>query len=717
MGNWRGRLASKIVTAVRQHLEVDLLTDLEGLDAIDVRAVTRLYQVLDRPPVYSTALDHIVQAVDQHYSRTTPKPLVRRLLASLLDEVGGHYERLGREEQAAHCNRIAAGLAPDGPDRTILHLLSAIHGEHQLHTLGSHTVDAVLRALLHEVGRSGRKIRRARILAAVAYAAHSTGNFERLRTTVEPLAATADTPGYRALATFYRSRILLVGGRADEGLAMEREFSRAAAGVGRRDRAHDMVALAVDSLTPDNSAMEQASQAARRGDHVGASGWYGQCAEETPAGPFRAAMRLYAEAARVHGGLLPSPTAVRQCLSRLCADNVFAARTMADVEVVLASLLIRTVDLHEAGHDPQVVAEVADFLGEFRGGTAVGNPQDSGAYDNDARADMTLVDFLARTRAPVTTAAIAAELPAHHVVWVNVTGEEIGEHSLTVVTLRPSDPVPLVRRTRLSTADGKALAQCLDEDSEEAPAESVRRVSDLFFADVGPEAAGSRVLVVPDSATWAMPWNELAPQGAAELTISMSAAAVLRSRPARPAVVPRVIGIFDEVGLEKSRSEVEALARLDAQGHIRFTQVHSFTELQDALQAAPYDILTISVHGTNNDGFEYRMLLPDGPSSPSALLRLGLPEVVALACCYSAKPTERADTTAAALSCLVAGASQVIGGLWAIDDELAARLMADTYDLHLRRGVPLAQALRQAHLALPPDLRPLAAGLALIGRG
>ncbi|MFB7172821.1 CHAT domain-containing protein [Streptomyces sp. NPDC056254] len=717
MGSLRSRLKSMVVTAVRRNLEVDLVSDLKGVDATDVRAVTRLYQVLDRRPVYSTGLDHIVQTVDEHYSRASPKPLTRRLLASLLDETGGHFEELGRTHEAAQCRRIAAELAPDGPDRTILYLLSAISSEQRLYALGSLTVDAVLRALLHEVGRSGPRIRRAGILGAVAHAAHSTANAERLRTTVGALEAAADTPGYRALAVYYRSRVLIADGRIDEGLAAEREFSRLAAGIGRNDRARDMVAPALASVAPHDSPMAHASEAALRGDHVGASGWYGQSAGELPPGPARASMRLFAEAARVQGGLLPSPAALRQSLARLCADDVFAARTVTDVELLLTGLLMTAVDLHEAGHEPQIVAEAADLLGEFRGGTAVGRPQDSDAYDTDARADMTLVDFLARTTAPVTPAEITRELPAHHVVWVHFTGAGVGEHYLTVVTLRPSHPVPLVRRTHVSAADGKALALCMDEDSEDAPEEAVRRVRDLFFADIRPDSAGARILVVPDSGTWAMPWNELAPHGTTELAISMSAGAALRSRPAPAAAVPRVIGIFDEAELEGSRLEADALQRLHTQGHIRFTRVHTLAELRQALEAAPYDILTISVHGTQSDGFEYRMLLPDGPSSPAALLRLGLPPVVVLGCCWSAKSTERADTTAAALSCLVAGASQVVGGLWAIDDELAGNLLADTYDRHLRRGVPLPQALRQAHLALPPDRRPGAAGLAFIGRG
>ncbi|MFH8469499.1 CHAT domain-containing protein [Streptomyces sp. NPDC017991] len=693
------------------------MTDLEDVDAIDVRAVTRLYQVLDRRPVYSAGLDHIVQAVDQHYARASPKPLTRRLLASLLDETGGHFEEIGRVQEAAQCRRIATELAPDGPDRSILYLLSAISSEQQLYVLGSLTVDAVLRALLYEVDRSGRRTRRVRILSAIAYAAHSTSNIERLRATVEALAPVANTPGYQALVTFYRSRLLIADGRIDEGLAAEQEFSRVATKVDPGDRAHQMVASALASVTPHDSAMAHASEAALRGDYVEASGWYEQSAEELPPSPFRSAMRLYAEAARVQGELLPSPTALRACLSRLCADNVFAARTVTNVELLLTGLLMRAVDLHEAGHDAEIVAEIADFIGEFRGGTAVGRPQDSGAYDTDARADMTLVDFLAQTTTPVTLVEIAQGIPGHHVVWVNYTGAGVGEHYLTVVTLRPSHPLPLVRRTHVSETEGKALAQCLDEDSENAPVEAVQRVSDLFFADVNPDAADARILVVPDSVTWAMPWNELAPCGVADLTISMSAGAVLRSRPAQVFVVPRVIGIFDEIELKGSRLEAQALEQLNAQGHIRFTRVHSLAELRNALETASYDILTVSVHGTESDGFEYRMLLPDGPSSPAALLRLGLPPVVVLGCCWSAKPTERADTTAAALSCLVAGASQIVGGLWAVDDELAGRLLADTYDRHLRRGVPLSQALRQAHLALPMDLRPGAAGLAFIGRG
>ncbi|WP_338898256.1 CHAT domain-containing protein [Streptomyces sp. TG1A-60] len=589
-----------------------------------------------------------------------------------------------------------------------------------MHLLKPLTVDAVLRALLYEISRSSRRIRRARILSSIAYAAHTTGNIERLRTAIEGLAKTADSPGYRALTTYYRSRLLIATGRIDEGLAAEAEFRLEAAEVTKKDRAHEHVILLRAAFTESSSAMARASEAALRGDDVEAAGWYGQSAEELPFSPLRSAMRAFSEVARVNGGLLPSSAALRASLSRLCADNVFAARSVIDVELVLTGLLMRAVDLYEAaqdsGRDAALVAEVADFLGEFRGGTAVGRPQRRDAYGNDALADLTLVGFLSHTTEPVTPTDLAENFPEHHVVWVNVTGAEVGEHFLTVVTLRPANPVPCVRRTRLSAADGKALAQCLDEESEEAPAEAVRRVSGMFFRDVDPDAVTTRVVVVPDSVTWSMPWNELAPRSARDLVITMSMGAALRARPAPEVVLPRVIGLFDEKELKGSRLEARALEGLSARGCIRFTRVHSLAELRNALDTASYDILTVSVHGTQGDGFEYRMLLPDGPSSPAALLQLGLPPVVILGCCWSAKSTERSDTAAAALSCLVAGASQVVGGLWAIDDELAGELLSGTYDRHLRQGMPLPQALREAHLALPHDRRPGAAGLAFMGR-
>ncbi|MEV4679961.1 CHAT domain-containing protein [Streptomyces kurssanovii] len=724
MSSWRQRVESRIVSAVQQRLGVELVKDLGKVDDQDVQAIARLYRILDRKPVYAAALNHIVSAVEQHYAGPSLKPLTGCLVSSLLHETGRAFQARGFAEEARECDRLAAAVAPGGPDQVILHLLSAISSQQELYLLTPLTVDAVLRALLHETSRSGRRIRRAGILVGVAYAAHTTANIERLGDAVEALSHVATTSGAAALATYYRSRHLIATGDMEAGLAAETQFRHQAAAITARDKDYKQVDLIRSTFRNTSSAMARADAAVRAEDYVQAAQWYERSAEELPAGPMRAAMCVLAEAARVTGDLLPSVDAVRAALSRLRAGDAFAARSTLDVEMVLTGILMRTVDLYEAadqtpGQTPQaeatLVAEVADLLGDVRGGAVVGHPKQRDAYRSDALADLTLLKLLSRTPQPVAPSAIAERLPDHHVVWVVFSGARVGEHVLTIVTLRPSGPYPLVRRISVSMADGRALAQCSDEESEDAPEEALLHVRSLVFADLDPAVSAPRILLVPDTATWSMPWSELAPPQASDVALTRSAGATLRSRPATRVDRPRVIGIFDEQGLQGSRQEAQALEELAEQGHIRFTRVHSLPELDNALANASYDLLTISVHGTADDGVEYRMLLPDKPSSPAALLHLALPPTVVLGCCWSAKSTDTPDTTAAALSCLAAGASQVIGGLWAIDDELAGELLTRTYDGHLRHGMPLAQAFRTAHLALPRDDRPAAAGLAFIG--
>ncbi|MEV3972837.1 CHAT domain-containing protein [Streptomyces sp. NPDC050698] len=720
MGSWRRRLEARVVSAVQRHLGTELVTNLDDADDRDVRAVARLYQVLDREPVYVAALRHIVSTLDQHYARPTLKPLTACLISSLLRETGQAFRSRRYTEEAQECDRLAAALAPGGPNRVVFQLLSAVSQEQRLHLLTPLTVDAILRALLYATSQTSGRVRRAGILISVAHAAHTTGNIDRLGGAAEALTRAATSAGATAVAAYYRSRHLIATGQLEEGFVAEAEFRRKAVEVPTWDKDHAHVAMLQATFENTSSATARAAEATRAGDFAQAAVWYGRSAEEMPAGPFRSTMRVLSEAARVRGDLLSSAESVRASVARLCADDAFAARSMVDVELLLSGLLQRTVDLYEAAGgtraaEAMLAAETADLLGEVRGGAAVGHPKQKDAYRNDALADLTLLRLLSHTPRPVAPAAIAQRFPEYHVIWINLTGTTVDGHLLTIVTLRPHQPIPLVRRTPVSKADGKALAQCLDEESEDAPPEAVERIRGLFFADLDPAVPTPRILVVPDAVTWAMPWNELAPPSALEVALTRSAGAAIRSRPVSRGSRPRVVGIFDEQGLLGSRLEAQALEELSRQGHIHFTRVSSLAELESALAASSYDVLTISVHGTADDGFEYRLLLPSGPSSPAALLHLALPPTVVLGCCWSAKSTDRPDTTAAALSCLAAGASQVIGGLWAIDDELAGQLLTQTYDGYLRRGLSLSRALRVAHLALPREDRPAAAGLAFIG--
>src|SRR6266508_1536226 len=139
---------------------------------------------------------------------------------------------------------------------------------------------------------------------------------------------------------------------------------------------------------------------------------------------------------------------------------------------------------------------------------------------------------------------------------------------------------------------------------------------------------------------------------------------------------------FDDA-LPGARIEAAKLHELRTLGTIKFVQATSLAQLDEALHSATFDLLTVAVHGASGDGFEYRFLLPDGPSSPSALLRMPLPPTVVLGSCWSAASAVHQDTVAAALACLATGASRVIGGLWAIDDSVAGKLLARTYESHI----------------------------------
>jgi CHAT domain-containing protein len=71
--------------------------------------------------------------------------------------------------------------------------------------------------------------------------------------------------------------------------------------------------------------------------------------------------------------------------------------------------------------------------------------------------------------------------------------------------------------------------------------------------------------------------------------------------------------------------------------------------------------------------------------------------LVVLGACESALADDARDDEAIGLvrSFLIAGASRVLGGLWAIDDAATARWMG-AFHGELARGLPPAQALAQA---------------------
>ncbi|MFG2369900.1 CHAT domain-containing protein [Streptomyces sp. NPDC048504] len=701
---------------------------LREVDSEDVRAISRMYQILDRKPLYASSLEHVISSVIEHYSQSTYSSLTRSLLSALTHETALRFDEIGRPEQANECRNMAEKWAVGDSDQVITWLRFSISDSSKLHELKPLTVDAIIRALLFEVDRSSPRLNRPLVLSEVAHAAFVTGNSLRLKTATDKLANAANSPGFQALIKYYESRILVAVGKLKESEPLVVEFEEMAAGIAKSDPAYghtdflrrhlkERSTITQDYTADESSAMGRAAVAMQRGDWQQAVEFNEQAAAELPLGALRSSMHGLAETARLMGGMLETSSAVNASLDRMALNNLFAARSLLPLENLLVHLFAQAVNIYESGDASAPVARVSDLLGEFRGGAGVGRGHGKSGYRSDALADLTLVDFLSHTTQAVTLSEVSDAFPEHHVVWVNFAEMQSGGHVIVTTTLRPGSPVPLVRRTPLSQSDGKALAQCLDEESEEAPPEAVARVRQMFFSDLGQASTqGARVLVVPDAPTWCMPWNELAPPSVEEIALSVSIAAAMRIPPPSSVDVPRLIGIFDEVDLHGSRKEVKALEDLAAAGYIHFTRAYSIDELRNKLESSRYDVLTVSVHGTTGNGIEYRMLLPDGPSSPAGLLQLQLPPTVVLGCCWSAKSSEQPDTTAAVLACLVAGASRVVGGLWAIDDEIAGDLLARMYEMHFLFRKPLAQALRSAHLTLDPEVRPGAAGLIVVGR-
>jgi CHAT domain-containing protein len=203
-------------------------------------------------------------------------------------------------------------------------------------------------------------------------------------------------------------------------------------------------------------------------------------------------------------------------------------------------------------------------------------------------------------------------------------------------------------------------------------------------------------MIIPDRRLWCLPWEAVTPAEVRAVTIAPSASATARLARFSHARVPVVAGVFDP-RLKGAEAELSALEKLQAQNKIILRRARSLAELRSVLVGGGIDLLTIAAHGTSHDGFEYRLLFPDSPTSPAGLLNLRVPPNVVLGCCWSARLGEKADSIATALSCLAAGASTVVGALWDVDDAIAGEILASAYP-DFASGMNLSAAVRVAYL-------------------
>lgn len=715
-----GWLSAKLVA------QAGLMTidELDEADVADLKVVARLFEVVAREPVFTDALLHAEETLAEHISdRPALSVLFRTIAASLLTQVANEFDQAGYDEDADRTRRLAAQLKPATPDKCVFYLLSACSNV-KIHLLPQRVPDAVIRAILVELDTLSPRVDRANVLTAAANATFSTGNMRLLRRVLDKFSDVPLSTGYLAIRSIYEGQLTRAEGRKEEF-----EASIAAAGdlvsrMAGNDPAHAAVerlwrlekanlALRNSGSYADTAVADHAAAAMHRGDWDAAVTGYEELIRGPASDHHRAAFRVFAEGARLLAGQLDDARSLMECAERLATDNIARARSMTETDALLVHLLGKAFAVEQTEPGTSAAVCIADLIGEFRTGVAIDHREHRSVASTTAAADLALVDFLTKAPSLTTMSDLVEMVPDTPVIWINLV-ESDEDAGAMVCTALPKSKVARTRRVRLADS-GSAVFEMVGRSSEHLAAHDLEALSRELFADIPAHGPMSdRVLVVPDNHAWQLPWQRLAPSQVAELAVVPSVAAAGRMRPPSFSAHPRVIGVFDET-LAGAVMELTKLSDLADRGLIDFHRVHSLGELAQRLDEDRFDMLTIAVHGSSGDGFEYQLMLPDGTRSPAALLSMRLPHAVVLGCCWSARAPLSRDTATAAVGCLVAGASTVIGGMWDVDDRTAGTLLADTYERSFT-GTPLPTAFRNAFTALTPDLQVQAAGLNLFGR-
>ena len=128
-------------------------------------------------------------------------------------------------------------------------------------------------------------------------------------------------------------------------------------------------------------------------------------------------------------------------------------------------------------------------------------------------------------------------------------------------------------------------------------------------------------------------------------------------------------------------------------------------------------VVDIAAHAVTFAGDPTRSFLALAPSSRSsgalylhevAGMTLPATQMVVLAGCRTSAPNGKNDISSFALAFMSAGARNVVGSLWEVDDA-ATRVFSTAFHQRLRSGVPTSAALREVQLAMlrssVPELR------------
>ncbi len=241
--------------------------------------------------------------------------------------------------------------------------------------------------------------------------------------------------------------------------------------------------------------------------------------------------------------------------------------------------------------------------------------------------------------------------------------------------------------------------------------QSLARLYDLLVAPLRPWLDVERLVLAPDGALFDVPWAALYDQQQAdgqpyvgeryELTLLPSLAVLALPRPAPASGPPTALGCSDtaqDIALQVD-AELDTVQRL-----FPTARVINQAQVADLNATVAPRLLHLSAHGQlkHEEPLLSQIFLADGPFLLADAFNLALTgtELVLLSACEtSAMPKQGGVALAVAGAFLAAGAQAVVAGLWRIDAEATARLVANLYG-ELCGGAELPAALRRAQQAL-----------------
>lgn len=721
----RTRAAKLQLSAAMRIAGLSYAKDLPEEHVTDLRIIGSLFRILDRRPAgQDDGLDHVVESVVARSASIGASKLVAACAYYLCDDAIRAYREIGVGQVPPVLSTLAGScdLVTRRSDSTRLVILfTSLTDEFQ--AADPEVIAAIARAIGSSCARPHPEPGELSPSLALSLAAHAAlekgqdGLAGQLSSQLEQL---AESDGYRAIAAMTYAPTVRTGTDEEYHEAIE-QANQAAYGLSPDDPARQIAAIIADGKrnqwsgaddelrSPSQRSFAEGTRLMRAGDRAQAAIAFDLAADEAARRTGEPAIdALYRGRAAImsflnrFNSIYDSPdypsAELAAILARLTSHDFAAARNQYPFSDALRNLLKYCAARAEDESYAWLAAIAAELRGDYDGGLAIGSQLVTREAADVASRELAVKDLLTGFIQLSSPDSLRAAAAAQTVIWVSEVIDN-GEQGVVSIMLGPGDDTPRVFPTIVRSDRGRGLmerataAQLNDFDAQAADDIATLRQW-IFRQEVDPALP---VMIIPDRRLWCLPWAAIVPPGVAAMTLapSLSATTRLAGHLPRPRV-PVIAGVFDPE-LRGAKEELKALEKLHAEGKVILRRADSLAELKYILTGGQIDLLTIAAHGTSSDGFEYRLLFPESAASPAGLLGLPLPPNVVLGCCWSARQGAMADAVATALACMSAGASSVVGALWAVNDWQAGKILASAYP-DFAAGMSLSRAIRAAYL-------------------